>query len=161
MFKRYLILVFLVLFSACAGSKKVVTETKEKVRTLTITNEVKLDTTIFIPEEKVSLFIPIKEVKQKLKEKKPVVFTQNKGRARVTVQIDSLGIKATSNCDSIAQKLNFYKKSIQEMTKIVREIKSKKTEKKGYSFFELILYIIATAVVLFAAAYLLKTFKLL
>lgn len=158
--RKIVFLLSILFFSACAGTKTTVTETREKVETLTITNEVKLDTTIFIPGEKVSLFIPIEKATIKSFEK-PKVFTQKKGRASVTVKIDSTGITATSNCDSIAKKLNYYRKLTKQLRLEVTDTKITATKKKGYSLIELILYMTATGVVCFAAAYILKSFKIL
>jgi hypothetical protein len=160
MFKSYLTLVLVLIFTACAGSKTTVIETKQKVETVTEITEKKLDTTIVIPGEKVSLFIPIESINTK-GSVKPKMYIQKKGRAAVTVKIDSTGIEATSNCDSIAKRLDYYEKTFKQFRKEAKDTKTKVTEKKGYSKLELILYMIATAVVSFTAAYLLKTFKLL
>lgn len=159
MFKRYLILISILIFTACAGSKTTVTETKQKVDTVTEVTERKLDTLIVIPKDSVSLFIPIKELKLENKTE-PKVFTQKSGRSKVTVKIDSSGIKAISNCDSIAQRLDYYEKTFKQIRRESLDTKTQIKEKKGYSKLELILHMIATAVVSFAAAYLIKTFKL-
>lgn len=158
MFKKYLTLFSIVIFISCAGSKKVVTEKKEKITTVTEFTERKLDTSIFIPGEKVSIHIPIEKAQIK-SYVSPKVYTQKKGRASVTVKIDSTGIEATSNCDSIAKRLNYYEKVFKEFQTQSIDIKNKVTEKKGFSFFELLLYITAVAIVSFVAGYLLKTFK--
>ena len=156
--KKVLIILLLFGFFGCKSTKKTVTSSREKVQTLTITNEIKLDTTIFIPGEKVSLFIPIEKVKI---DATPTIFKQKSGRATVTVQIDSTGITATSSCDSIAQQLQFYKKLTKELRLEIKDTKLTKTEKKGFGFLELILYITAFAIVSFVAGYLIKTFKII
>ncbi len=157
---RNLLVLFSILFiTACSGTKTVVTETKQKVQTLTVTDEIKMDTTIFIPGEKALLKIPLKEV---IKVKPtPRIFTKKVGRSTVTVKIDSSGITATSNCDSIAKKLHYYKKRVKQLQFETTEVKTTKTEKKGYNLLELILYMLATGIVSFTTAYLLKTFKIL
>jgi hypothetical protein len=160
--KKLLIFFTIVIFTSCAGTKKTVTETKQKVETLTEITEKKLDTTIFIPGEKVSIKIPFQEFKiDSFKTTKPKVFTKINGRARITVKIDSTGIKATSNCDSIAKQLDFYQKEFKQLRLKVTDTKTKVTEKKGYSLFDLILFITAFSIVSFVAGYLLKTFKII
>ena len=158
--KYYLILVSILLFSSCAGSKKVVTETKAQLQTLTTLTEIKMDTTLFIPQEKVSLFIPIEQAQIK-GYVNPKVYTQRKGRTTVTIKIDSTGIMATSTCDSIIKKVQYYKKQIKELRLELKDTQVTQTEKKGYNLFELILYIVAFSMVSFVAAYLLKTFKII
>jgi subtilase family serine protease len=158
--KKVLIILLLFGFFGCKSTKKTVTSSREKVQTLTITNEIKLDTTIFIPGEKVSLFIPIEKA-NKFSQVNPKVYTQKNGRATVSVKIDSTGITATSSCDSIAQQLQFYKKQVKELKLLVKDAKVAQTEKKGFSFFQLILYITAFAIVSFVAGYLIKTFKII
>jgi hypothetical protein len=160
MFKKLLILVSLVFITACGGTKKTVTETKNKVETLTVTETVKLDTTIFIPAEKASLFIPFEKLKLNSSEGSKG-FTQKKGRATVHVKVDSSGITATANCDSIAKQLQFYKTKITEMSKLVSEIKAKEEIKKGYNFLQLFLYVTAFSIVSLVAGYLIKTFKII
>lgn len=162
MFKRLLLSVLLVSFFACKSSKKVVTESKKSVENIKITETEKLDTTIVIPGEKVSISIPFKEFKtDTFKLPKPKVFTKSSGRSTVTVKIDAAGITATSNCDSIAKQLGFYKVKVKEMSKLVSETKAKQKIKKGFSFLQLLLYITVVAIVSFAAGYLLKTFKII
>ena len=160
MFKKLLILVSIILFTACAVTKTTETKTKTKIETLTVTETVKLDTTIFIPAEKASLFIPVQKLKLN-SSKDSKFFTQQKGRSKVTVKIDSLGITATSNCDSIAKKLDFYKKEIKQLKLEVTDTQVKTTEKKGFSLLELMLYVTAFAIVSFVAGYLIKTFKII
>lgn len=159
--RKYLILVSIVLFSACAGTKTTVTKTRTKVEALQVTDIVKLDTTIVIPKASATLKITRSTITEKLQEKKPVVFKQQKGRARVTVKIDSTGITATSNCDSIAKKLDYYKKTIKELRLEIKDTEVKEKVKKGYSLLELLLYITAVAIVSFVAGYLLKKFKII
>lgn len=162
MFKKLLLSVLLVSFFACKSSKKVVTESKKSVETFKITETEKLDTTIVIPGEKVSISIPFSALKidtSSLKLPNPKVFTKSSGRSTVTVKIDGKGITATSNCDSISQQLNFYKVKVKEMSKLVSENKAKEETKKGYSFLQLLFYITVVAIVSFAAGYLIKTFK--
>jgi hypothetical protein len=162
MFKRCLILGFFVFLSACAGSKTTVIETNQKVETITEITEKKLDTTLVIPEEKVSISIPFKKfTSEPIKLPEPKIFTQRSGRSSVTVKIDSTGIKATSNCDSIAERLDYYEKTFKEFRKETTDTQKKVSEKKGYSKFQLILYMIVAAVVCLTAGYLTKTFKLL
>lgn len=146
--------------SACAATKTTVAKYKTKVETLTITDIVQLDTTIFIPAEKASLFIPVEKVDFKSLEN-PKVFTQKKGSANITVTVDRLGITATAKCDSIAKQLQFYKTKITALTKLDSKSEIKEEIKKGYSFLELIFYITAFSIVSFVAAYLLKTFKII
>jgi hypothetical protein len=163
MFNRCLLLISILIFSACAGSKTTVIETKSKVETVTEITEKKLDTTVFIPAEKASLFIPIKEI-EKAKSKsseQPKVFTQENGRAKVTVKIDSSGVTATSNCDSIAQRLQFYEKLFKELKKEDTDTKTKVKEKTGYNLLQLILYMLATAIVTAVSVYFLKTLKII
>ncbi|MCI2229580.1 hypothetical protein MC378_10410 [Polaribacter sp. MSW13] len=156
---RKLIIVFVILlFSACKSIDKTVTETKKKEVTYTELITKKSDSTIFIPGDKVDLFIPIENTTIKSNES-PKVFTQKKGRATVKVKIDSTGITAASNCDSIAKQLSFYEQKFTEKKIVDTAIKTTKTEKKGYSFLELILYITAVAIVSFVAGYLLKSLK--
>jgi nitrate reductase NapE component len=163
MFRMLFLSVLLFAFTSCKSTKKVITETKTAIETSKITDIVKLDTTIIIPAEKVDLFIPIEKIfkedgalkNQTLKQ------VQRKGRAKVTVKIDSTGITATSNCDSIAQKLNYYKTRITELTKTNIEAKTKRVEKKGFSFLEVILYLLAVAIVAFVAGYLTRSLKII
>ena len=157
---HYLILISILFLSACAGTQTTVTETKKKVETVTEIVTKKIDTTVFVPAESNSLFIPIKETTVK-KGEAPKVFTQKSGRVRTTVTIDSLGIKATSNCDSLALKINYYEQTLKQLKKENSELKSTTIQKKGYTLTELILYIIAALSVGFVAAILLKTFKII
>ena len=159
MFKKLLIIVSLVFITACAGTKKTVTETKTKVETLTVTETVKLDTTIFIPAEKASLFIPFEKINAGFVA--PEVHTQRQGRANVTVRIDSSGITATANCDSIAKQLQFYKIKSTALTKAFSEATTKEEIKKGYNFLQLFLYVTAFSIVSLVAGYLIKTFKII
>jgi hypothetical protein len=149
-----------VFISACAGTKITETKTKKKVETLTTITEHKLDTTIFIPGEKASLFIPFEKLKLDSSEDSKV-FTQKQGRATVNIKIDSSGITSTASCDSIAKKLDFYKKEVKRLRLEDTESQVKATEKKGYSLLELILYITAFSIVSFVAGYLIKTFKII
>lgn len=158
MFRKLILILLIFAFTACKSTKKVVTNSKVETKTVKTTDIVKLDTTIFIPEEKVSLFIPIE--KSKIKNSvSPKVYTQTKGRATVTVKIDSTGTTTTASCDSIVKELNYYKIKVKEMTDVISETKTKEETKKGFSFFELLLYITAVAIVSFVAGYLLKTVK--
>ena len=172
--KSILILVATLFLSACAGTKKTVTETKEKITTSKVTETVKLDTVISIAAETSKLKIDIDqfeklfEVKKSVSGKdssivvsKPTTFTQKIGRSTVTVKIDSTGITATSNCDSIAKSVDIYKQTIKQLRLQVTDTKIEDTKKRGYSGFELFLYILATAAVSFTAAYLLKSFKII
>jgi hypothetical protein len=153
--KKYLLLVSIILFAACAGTKTTVTKTKVAEVTKTVTESIKLDTTLIIAAQKASLFIPIEKFSYQIPAE-PKFFTQAKGRSKVIVKIDSTGITAISNCDSIAQQLQFYKKKITALTTKKTETVVKEKIKKGYSLFELILYITAFSIVSFVAAYLLK-----
>ncbi len=119
----------------------------------------KLDTTIFIPAEKSSLLIPIERIKRGFV--KPKIYTQRKGRSKVTVKIDSTGITATSNCDSIAKQFEFYKQTIKELRKEVNEIKITKSEKKGYNTLQLILYMLVASITSIIATYFLTKFKII
>ena len=114
-----------------------------------------MDTTIFIPKENTDLFIPIKRAEFK-SYIKPKVYTQKKGRARVTVKLDSTGITATSSCDSIAKTISFYKKQVTESRQEVNDLKTTVTKKTGYSRLELILYMIASSIFSFLASYFIK-----
>lgn len=158
--KRILILFVFIFLVGCAGTKKVVTKTREKVKTLTTISEVKLDTIIFIPGEKVSITIPIENATIKGNES-PKVFTQKKGKATVTVKIDSTGITAIANCDSIVKKLNYYKKLTKQLETKVKNTAVTETIKKGYNLFDLILYITAFSIVSFVAGYLIKKLKII
>jgi hypothetical protein len=158
--KKYLILVSIILFAACAGTKTTVTKTKVAEVTKTVTESIRLDTTIIIAAQKASLFIPIEKFRFNIPEK-PKVFIQEKGRSKVIVKIDSTGITAISNCDSIAQQLQFYKKKITALTTKKSETVVKEKIKKGYSFLELLLYVTAFSIVSFVAGYLIKTFKII
>ena len=159
-FKHYLISVSIALFIACSGSKKVVIESKTKTQTVTVVDEIKLDTTIVIPKQQVSLFVPIAKAKFK-SYVNPKVYKQTKGIATVVVKLDSTGITAISNCDSIAQKLSFYKKRVKQMSSVVAEVKKTEKVKKGFNLFDLVLYITAFSIVSFVAGYLIKTFKII
>lgn len=158
--KKLIAIFSILMLTGCAGTKTTVTKTKQKVETVTEFTERKLDTTILIPEEKVSLFIPKESIKNK-GSVKPKIYTQKKGRATVTVRIDTLGVTASSNCDSIAKKLDYYEKAFKQIRLESKDTKTKVKEKKGYTLFELILYITAVAIVSFVAGYLLKTFKII
>lgn len=158
-FKKLLIIVSLVFITACAGSKNTTTEIKTKVETFKVTETVQLDTTIFIPAEKASLFISFEKINTGFVT--PEVHTQTQGRAKVTVNIDSLGVTAFADCESIEKQLQFYKTKISEMSKLVSEIKKKEEIKKGYNFLQLCLYVTAFSIVSFVAGYLLKTFKII
>lgn len=157
-FKHYLIAVSIVLFVACSGSKKVIIDSKTQTQTVTVIDEIKLDTTFVIPKQQVSLFVPVAKAKFK-SYVNPKVYKQTKGTATVVVKIDSTGITATSNCDSIAKKLNFYKKKVKQVSSVVTEVKKTEKVKKGISLFNLVLYITAFSIVSFVAGYLTKTFK--
>lgn len=165
MFKSYLTLVLVLIFTACAGSKTNVTTIKNKVETITEITEKKLDTTIFIPGDTAELFIPFSEIIDDKGNVKPEAlqkqFQKNKGRANVNAKIDSTGIKISSKCDSIAERLQFYEKKFKEHKQQTTDTQKKESEKKGFTLLELSLYMLATAVVSFAAAYLLKTFKII
>lgn len=150
--KKLIYIAFLILFFNCASKKTTTSETKEVVKTHTVTEEIKLDTTLFIPGEKATLFIPNSDLilPENTKQK---VFTKQSGRASVTAKIGAKGINVSANCDSIAKQLSFYKKKVTQYQVAETETKTKEKEKKGYTFFELILYLIAVAITAFVAGY--------
>jgi hypothetical protein len=158
--RRYLILVSIIFFTACAVTKTTETKTKTKVETLTVTETVKLDTTIFIPAEKASLFIPIEKL-QLSSSKDFKFFTQKHGKATINVKVDSLGITTTANCDSISKQLQFYKNKVTAFTNSNSEVIAVEEIKKGFSFLQLMLYVTAFSIVSFVAGYLIKTFKII
>lgn len=160
MFRILILFVVLFAFTTCKSTQKVVSTQKVETKTVKTTDIVKLDTTIVIPAEKVSLFIPVEKAPTK-RSVTPKVYTRKQGRATVTVKVDSTGTTTTASCDSIVKELNYYKIKVKEMSNIVSEIKTKEETKKGFSFFELILYITAVAIVSFVAGYLLRTFKII
>lgn len=156
--KNMLYIAVLVFFFGCASSKKTTSESKEVTKTLTFTEETKLDTIVFIPAEKASLFIPINRLKVS-ENTEPKVFTKQNGRATITAKLDATGINITGSCDSIAKQLSIYKKRVKQYQFSEKELKSKEKEKKGYTFFQLLLSLIAVAITAFVAGYFTQKFK--
>lgn len=165
MFKKLLILVLLISFFACKSLKKTIETSAKDIKTFEKSVVTYIDTTVFIPKEKAKVMVSKKDLKDfylndsipgTLKVK---TFTQTKGRATIKVVVAKNGLEATSNCDSILQAFKFYKKDTQKLEIDNSKTSITKEEKKGYSFLNLLFYIIATCVVSFTAGYLFKTLK--
>ena len=118
------------------------------------------------------MFIPFSELVQKGKdtetssaqgkrEQRKETRQHKVGNATVTVTKDSLGITATANCDDVEAELQFYIKRVAQLEKREKDTKITETKKRGYTFFDVLLYILTTAVIAFVAGYLTKTLNII
>lgn len=149
--KKLILIAILALCFSCAGTRKTTSEFKEVTKTNTFFEQVRLDTAIVIPGQKVELFIPTSFLCPE-DQNTPKVFTQKNGRANVKATVSYKGIHIDANCDSIAQQLQFLKTTIKQ-EKEAETLNKDSSKKKGYSLLELLLISILVGIFAFVAGY--------
>ena len=156
--KTYYILALVIIcfLGSCRTVKTKVTETKTKtdIRKKREVFSRLLDTTIYRPKEVSTLSISKDQLI--ITDDRPKTFEKRIGRSTAKITVDKDGVSIECKCDSIKERLKVLeiREKETEETQIDQEVETKEKVKRGFSFFDLLFYLIIAFSVGFAAGYL-------
>ena len=163
---KTIVLVFVCLccfLTSCRTSRQESKKNTSTSESLIVQKESYRDTVLFTPKAETSLKIPVSEVvfKQGLKNgSKPKTFTQKNGNATAQVKVRHDTITVTATCDSIALRAKIKQELYKEISATARSDTQNSTQKRGYSFIDLITAFLLGLVIGAGAMFILKTFKI-
>ena len=163
---KTIVLVFVCLccfLTSCRTSRQESQKNTSTSESLIVQKESYRDTVLFTPKAETSLKIPVTELvfKQGLNDvSKPKTFTQKNGNATAQVKIRHDTITVTATCDSIALRAKIKQELYKEISATARSDTQNSTQKRGYSFIDLIKAFLLGLVIGAGAMFILKTFKI-
>ena len=163
---KTIVLVFVCLccfLTSCRTSRQESQKNTSTSESLIVQKESYRDTVLFTPKAETSLKIPVTELvfKQGLNDvSKPKTFTQKNGNATAQVKIRHDTITVTATCDSIALRAKIKQELYKEISATARSDTQNSTQKRGYSFIDLVRVFLYGLVTGASAMFLLKTFKI-
>ena len=163
---KTIVLVFVCLccfLTSCRTSRQESQKNTSTSESLIVQKESYRDTVIFTPKAETSLKIPVSELvfKQGLNNvSKPKTFTQKNGNATAQVKIRHDTITVTATCDSIALRAKIKQELNKEISATARSDTQNSTQKRGYSFIDLITAFLLGLVIGAGVMFILKRFKI-
>ena len=160
--KKIILLLLLSFLIFSCKSKKAVHE-KEVT---TVTNKELVitykDTTIYVPKITTNLSVPLSEftnVNGKLLT--PKLFTNNNGRAKVSLEIKDNEVIADCECDSLAIRAQIRSELRKEFSDKYQNEMSEVIKKSGVPFISVVLFLIVALTFGLVAGFLIKTFNII
>lgn len=162
--KKLILLLLLSFLIFSCKSKKAVHEKK----VTTVTNKELVvtykDTTIYVPKVSTTLSVPLSEftnVNINDKVLKPKLFSNNNGRAKVSLEIKNNEVIATADCDSLALRAQIKSELRKEFSDKYEKDMSKVIKQNGVPFVSFLLFSIMILSFGLVAGFLIKTFNII